>query len=295
MNLSKFIFTLLFGAITLLSAASDKGVRSVNAVIGDLSFVHKFGSVPTEKTDEVLRIQTHLEFVEALLRNKRVSHLTAAQKKNRAHLLDLLHTYWNAGVFPCNYDYEGRRISCFIDKETRICAVGFLIEQTAGRDVAEAINVKFKYSNIMDMDDQVVEDWIASSGFTKLECAMIQPTYGYENHNPPSSYTWTAPVVYVRDTKTERKLQAELDSQLVIVDQLQTQVDSLSLKLTYTEKVADSLTTVNAQKDQDMSQFKEDSSAYADTLIAAIWALSTLVGAGLIFGLIQWFKPARAL
>jgi hypothetical protein len=28
------------------------------------------------------------------------------------------------------------------------------------------------------MEWNVIDEWIASSGLTKLECAMIQPTYG---------------------------------------------------------------------------------------------------------------------
>jgi len=59
-----------------------------------------------------------------------------------------------------------------------ICAVGYLIEKTAGRHVAEEINSKFKYDYLLAMNDETVDNWIMTSGLTKEECAMIQPTYG---------------------------------------------------------------------------------------------------------------------
>lgn len=288
MKIPKFLFSILFMVTCITSYCTNSVHSSVNAVIGDLSFIHKFGFKPTEKTDDVLRIKTHLEFVEKLLRNKRISHLTAAQKKSRAHLLDLLHDYWNAGIFPANYDYEGQRISCFIDKESRICAVGFLIEQTAGREIAEKINDGFQYSNITDMNDPLVEDWIASSGLSLLECAMIQPEYGYINPNPPV-YSWTAPVVYVRDTKQELKLQTEIDSQAVVIGQLTATADSLNRELEIYVNKTDSLNTLSIKNANEINQLKSNSK----TQVAVIWTLATAVGALLIFGLIKWFKTLR--
>ncbi len=151
--------------------------QSVNAILGDVSFADKHGIQPNRATDEDLRIRTHLEYVEKQLRN---ADITASSylKAKRQHMLDLLHTYWNAGVFPRNYDYLDQRKPCFIDQDGRICAVGYLIEQTMGREVAEAINEKFQYEEILAMDDPLVDRWIAQSGLTKMECAMIQPSYG---------------------------------------------------------------------------------------------------------------------
>jgi len=53
-----------------------------------------------------------------------------------------------------------------------------LVEQTAGREVAEKINEKYRYENLMAMNDPLDDEWIAASGLTKRECAMIQPAYG---------------------------------------------------------------------------------------------------------------------
>lgn len=171
--------------------------QTVNAVIGDVSFVETFGIQPTTKADEDVRIQTHLQYVERKLRNRDISDLTNEQQESRLKILDLLCKYSTAGVFPRNYDYPDRRTPCFIDKEHRICAVGYLIEQTAGREIAQEINSKYKYEYLLAMNDRIVDDWIQSSGLTMEECAMIQPAYGptLVENNIPAAYGVASSVV----------------------------------------------------------------------------------------------------
>ena len=178
-----FPLTILLMALLCLTFRKDPGnsKQTVNPVIGDISFVSKFGHQPDANTDEILRIKTHLEYVEIFLRNKDVSNLSPEQMQNRKHLLDLLYEYRTAGIFPRNYDYADQRKPCFIDKEGRICAVGYLVKQTAGREAAEQINNKFKYEELLAMNDESLDSWISGSGLTKEECAMIQPTYGGPN------------------------------------------------------------------------------------------------------------------
>lgn len=175
-NIKAIVFILGLFSISC-NEAKRTVVEPVNIIIDDISFINKFGESPTSETDAILRIKTHLEYVEKSLRLTDVSNLPYELQTRRRKMLDLLHQYWIAGIFPRNYDYKDQRMPCFIDKNGRICAVGYLIEQTAGRETAEAINGKFQYSYILDMKDRVVDDWIASSGLTKEECAMIQPTY----------------------------------------------------------------------------------------------------------------------
>ncbi|MEW6469704.1 MAG: hypothetical protein AB1458_12305 [Bacteroidota bacterium] len=148
----------------------------VNALLGDIGFVKKFGRLPDELSDRTLRIQTHLQYVEGLLRSASTAHLSAAQKENRNNMLGLLHDYWTAGDFPLNYDYATRR-PCFIDKDGNICAVGYLVQQTAGQEAADKINSLYKYSYITEMQLPELEGWIAASGLSETECAMIQPAY----------------------------------------------------------------------------------------------------------------------
>lgn len=172
------------------SIQNDKR-QAVNSILGDASFIQKFGYKPDKNTDENLRIQTHLKYVENLLRTKRKTDLNPLLQQKRNLQLDLLHEYWSVGIFPRNYDYKQTRIPCFIDKDNRICAVGYLIEKSAGRQVAETINNKHKYEEILAMNDNIVDKWIENSGLTKEECAMIQPSYG--GVYPTSSENYITP------------------------------------------------------------------------------------------------------
>ena len=165
----------------------DNG-QLINSIIGDISFVDKFGVQPDQTTDENLRVRTHLEYVERLLRQRDISDLPTDLKEKREKILDLLHDYWTAESFPKNYDYQDLRKPCFIDKDGNICAVGYLIEQTAGQEIAEKINSLFKYSEIYEMDLSLLAEWVENSGLTLDEIATIQPKYG-----PPQNYSYIEP------------------------------------------------------------------------------------------------------
>jgi hypothetical protein len=181
------LFLSLIVAIVYISFQAqrfDKN-QTVNPIIGDISFVDKFRHLPDLTSDEDLRIKTHFEYVENLLRQKDMHDLSPELQQKRRQILNLLHDYSVKGIFPRNYDYDGNREPCFIDKDNRICAVGYLIEKTVGRKIAEDINRKHKYDKILAMNERAVDSWIEVSGLSKEECAMIQPTYG-----PPPTYTY---------------------------------------------------------------------------------------------------------
>ena len=179
--MKKVIFFLLLIATILHfivgPQVADKK-QTVNPILGDISFIYKFGHQPDLTANEDLRIKTHLEYVENLLRHKDIPNLSPELLQKRKQLLDLLHNYRTTGIFPRNHDYKETRKPCFIDRDNRICAVGYLIEKTAGRQIAEDINNKHQYERILAMNDKVVDKWIETSGLSKEECAMIQPTYG---------------------------------------------------------------------------------------------------------------------
>lgn len=177
--------TITFALITvsafLITACSQKSdnTNTVNAILGDVSYQLAFGENPTTSTNENLRISTHLNYVLDRLKNADVSERSAAQLESRLQLITHLEEYIKGEKFPKNFDYPGERKPCFIDKNGNICAVGYLIEQTAGRDVAEYINAKYQYENILNMHDPIINEWVANSGLSLQECAMIQPMYGF--------------------------------------------------------------------------------------------------------------------
>lgn len=172
----KLLLIACLAACQLLLARAG---QRINPIIGDQSFIAKYGYAPNEHTSNQLRIATHLEYAEYVLRSKDVSGLSTEQIQKRTHLLDLLHAYWTRGIFPKNDDVANERRPCFIDREGTICAVGYLVEQTAGHDAAELIGERFMYEEILDMNDPVVLNWIEECGLTREECAVIQPTYDF--------------------------------------------------------------------------------------------------------------------
>jgi hypothetical protein len=174
-----FMRTILLLVLSLcVAGAWAQPSQEVNAVLHDDSYLAAFGTYPDPGTDEQLRIETHLSYVEQLLRKRSVDHLSAAQRNNRSAILDVLQQYREAGVFPVNRDYPGERRPCFIDADGNICAVGYLIEQTKGRALAEQINEKHQYDYLLNMNEEVIAQWADEYGLTLEECAMIQPAYG---------------------------------------------------------------------------------------------------------------------
>lgn len=161
------------------SGSSPPASAPINAVIGDVSFAAAFGDTRLAAgADETLRIRTHLAYVERLLRARDVRALSADLQAERRRNLDRLHAYREQGVFPRNFDHPEARRPCFIDRDGRICAVGHLIEQSAGRSLAEAVNSRFQYALVSEMEDAGLTEWIRGSGLSATELALIQPQYG---------------------------------------------------------------------------------------------------------------------
>ncbi|HLP50541.1 MAG TPA: T9SS type A sorting domain-containing protein [Chitinophagales bacterium] len=121
-------------------------------------------------------IATHLMLVEQNLRNRDVSSLSAQQKQNRANLLNELHGYWQAGVFPIN-NYLSYKNPVFIDRGGTHCAVGYLMMQSGHDDLAQAINRNEKFAYVHQIKTGGVKEWADAYGFTIDELAWIQPSY----------------------------------------------------------------------------------------------------------------------
>jgi hypothetical protein len=165
--------------------ASDY-VRPVNRVVGDAGYIARFGKRPDAAADEDIRIESHLAYVENLLRERSVGHLTdhltPEQQRRRAAALDHLRAYRETSVFPRNTVRSDTRTPVFIDADGRICAVGYLVEQTAGRRAAEQINARYQFAHVDEMELPWLHDWAQTYGFSVRELAMIQP--GYDWHPP---------------------------------------------------------------------------------------------------------------
>ena len=162
----------------LRAEAARDNYDTVNGVLGDESFIATFGRRPGPSDSEDLRLRTHLAYVEQLLRLRPVDHLSEDLQEARVLNLDRLHQYWTTGVFPRNTVVPDHRSPVFIDEHGRICAVGYLFERDLGREAAESINARYQTATIFEIDDPVLGEWLATSGLTQEEAAMIQPAYG---------------------------------------------------------------------------------------------------------------------
>jgi len=187
--MSRFFWALcafLFATTPVAAIASNSPERpdafryAVNPLIGDASFIERYGTPPPPGTDPDLRVRTHLSFVHSLLSRRDISDMPPELRDAREQNLARFREYIDAGVFPRNHDYEDENRPCFIDDDGRICAVGYLVEQSAGRDAAERINAKFQYAFVSEMESPEVDRWIGASGLTRLELSLVQPCYDPE-------------------------------------------------------------------------------------------------------------------
>jgi hypothetical protein len=152
--------------VVLALLATQAHADPINAIIGDASWT----AGDPERADEDTRIATHLRFVHQLLSRDRANPA-------RAVALDALADYIERGEFPRRTDdgYAGRRPR-FIDDRGVHCAVGYLIAQTQP-ELARAIDDADEYGYVMDMRFAALDMWATSHGFTRVELAMIQPSY----------------------------------------------------------------------------------------------------------------------
>jgi hypothetical protein len=157
-------------------APAGRPIDTINPILGDASFIEACGRPPTADDDQQLRVRTHLAYVEARLRRRDVGALSHAQRASRATLLDSLHRYLLAGQFPAGAPKVGY-LPTFIDGRGVRCAVAMLVEQTAGAATVTALDRAFHNAFIAQIDSSELDDWVTTSGFTRDEVVMIQPTY----------------------------------------------------------------------------------------------------------------------
>lgn len=181
------------------------GVWPINTVVGDVSFTETFGHAPAPDTDERLRIETHIAYIEQQLRRADTTDLSVEQRRRRARALDFLWAYGLKGDYPVNDDHSDWRRPTFMDRRGRLCAVGAMI----GRDASARLTEHHKYDYLRDMPHGPVDQWALHNGFTQAELASIQP--GYDPPDVPVTYLCeegdTHPDVFAADTRARLREQ----------------------------------------------------------------------------------------
>ncbi|MCP4524192.1 MAG: hypothetical protein GY828_08290 [Candidatus Gracilibacteria bacterium] len=148
--------------------------------IGFILFISCISTGFANQFSDVEMIQWHLNRTEGILRQVDTSHLSQSQIKNREKTLDNLQIYTEQGLFPNNTNIEG--FAPFFQGENKnLCAVGYLMFQD--ENYKSYVNTVVNTDNnikVMDINDKTFTTWLDTNGLTKLEAAMIQPTYRHE-------------------------------------------------------------------------------------------------------------------
>lgn len=145
--------------------------------ISDLDQVLK--TQPAIPKYEMKLVQFHLLQIEKLLRKRQVEYLPATLQRKRNQTLDMLYNYALKGDFPKNRRHINRQ-PYFIDDDGTYCAVGYLMKMTGADEVAKKINQTQNFLYLADIRTDGLMNWVANSGFTFDELALIQPSYGGE-------------------------------------------------------------------------------------------------------------------
>jgi hypothetical protein len=165
------------GSSAPTAGPSELHTDGINLVLGDRALVEAYGWPLPADLEEDARIRTHLRYVERLLRERSVEGLPAEARDARLRSLERLSDYIRRGEFPRNDDHPDARRPTFIDSRGHICAVGYLLEQDLGREAAEAIAARYKYAFIREIDSPLLARWAATTGLSREELELIQPTY----------------------------------------------------------------------------------------------------------------------
>jgi hypothetical protein len=88
-----------------------------------------------------------------------------------------LHRYQRRGLFPINQHVADRAAPVFVDNYDTACAVGHLMRESGWSEEVAAIQAENNLVYVTDVAEGPVVEWVATSGLTQEEAAIIQPAY----------------------------------------------------------------------------------------------------------------------
>jgi hypothetical protein len=174
--------------LALPPGAAQRGFRDgANHHLGDDSFVAEVGRAPTSADSEALRMRTHLRYVRDRLAQRPPTRPELAAR--RAELLGYLDDYIAHGIAPRN-DALPWRSPVFIDDGGNICAVGYLIERSVGRALAERIARAHRYDFLEDIAAALpeVRAWVESSGHYDPAGKLLARSTTVSTHSGENQY-----------------------------------------------------------------------------------------------------------
>lgn len=180
--MKKNILILFFFLLSFPALLSAKAINLYDKLQEVNAYWAKQTDVPQELyqlpaiTNEKEAIRTHLRYVEAILNQRNVTHLSAIEQANRKQNLAILHRYWQEGNFPIN-DVLPYRNPIFIDAYNNFCAVGFIIKETGNEAISREIQGRQNFAYVKDIKCEKLNVWAKDCGLTLEELAWIQPGY----------------------------------------------------------------------------------------------------------------------
>lgn len=129
--------------------------------------------------ESVERAQAHYAAVEAELRAADVTHLSAAQRAERAKVLDEFRRYRLAGDFAQDPEARSFRLPVFRDDHGRHCAVANLLHFSGEDALIGRVAGTNNEAWIAELaDDAALAAWLEEVGLTAAEAARIQAPMG---------------------------------------------------------------------------------------------------------------------
>lgn len=139
--------------------------------------IEDFSRLVSERLEKQ-RLQAHFLQVEAELRRRDVSHLSAAQRATRQRLIAWGGEYRAGGEFPRNEYFPGQRVPIFRDAHGTLCAMAYLIDRSGRADIVDKVAARRNLAYIPELaDDPALVAWLSENGLMLDEAARIQPTY----------------------------------------------------------------------------------------------------------------------
>lgn len=183
-KISYFIVLMNPGFPQLACFSAPTTLPGVDRIVLEGKLADLWGSPSEINTEFNSRISHRLAYVQQVLSLRPVHQLSESRRSNRTQLLQLLGLYAHLGTFPKDYDENAAGRLCFRDEEGRRCAVGFLIERTRGRNLADRICGP-DFESLDAETRQLFDEWMHEFGCTAEELAMIQPGL-FPQENPPA-------------------------------------------------------------------------------------------------------------
>ncbi len=150
----------------------DPGLRSAGS-LREAGLLAVRGPVAPQR--EVAQLRHHFDRVLGILESRGAPNATLdARRLTQIHRL---RAYRDRGRFPENHISQDSAVPIFVDESDTACAVAWLMRQDGWHDAVDTIARENNSVFVPDLTDGPVLAWIAGSGLTREEAALIQPAY----------------------------------------------------------------------------------------------------------------------